>query len=201
MTVEAYYHDCLYQLSPTASSRWAEIAAAYRGRAYHNLDHLAEMLQHLTALNVPLHPASAPLFGIALIYHDIVYKAHRKDNEARSAKRAVSDLKKLAVPADQLSYCHDLIMATQHHKARTDDEGWLNDLDLAVLARPAEDYDRYAMAVRQEFSVFPDFLYRTGRKKALRALLDQESIYYHAATRELWELNARKNLCREIDRL
>jgi predicted metal-dependent HD superfamily phosphohydrolase len=196
-----YYHDCLRVISPGLTSDWERVSRAYNGRAYHNLDHLGEMLGHLADLPTSLAPAAAPIFGIALIYHDIVYHAHRKDNEARSADLAVAALRQFSVGEDGLTYCHRLIMATKTHLASDDDEGLLVDLDLAVLARPADSYDDYARGVRQEFSIYPDFLYRPGRKKALRQLLGQEHIYHHLHLRQRREGPARANLTREISTL
>lgn len=193
-----YYHECLRAISPGATSNWERINRAYGGRAYHNVHHLGEMLGHLAVLPTFLAPAAAPLFGIALIYHDIVYRAHRQDNEARSADLALTALRELGVDENGQAYCRRLIMATKTHQASDDDEGWLVDLDLAVLARPADGYDAYARAVRQEFSIYPDFLYRPGRKKALRHLLDQPRIYHHPDLQARWEAPARANLNREL---
>ena len=88
-----FYNACLDALNPDIPSEWPDIAGAYNGRAYHNLNHLEEMLGHLPSLSTSLAPAAAPspeqsydpekvapelgnapVFGIALIYHDIVYR-------------------------------------------------------------------------------------------------------------------------------
>ncbi|MFK8162833.1 MAG: hypothetical protein AB8H12_10260 [Lewinella sp.] len=199
--LQTYYEDCLKAINPKAKSAWPNIAHAYAGRAYHNLDHLTEMLGHYQCVPTHLEPAAPPIFGIALIYHDIVYRAGRKDNELRSADMAVAALKTAGVDADKQSYCHDLIMATKTHESQNDDEGLLVDLDLAVLARPAEGYDAYTRAIRKEFALYPGFVYRPGRKKALRHFIERPNIYYHSFFRESWEGTARENLQREIKHL
>lgn len=207
MKPEDYYKDCLNTLNPDLPSEWEKIAGAYKGRAYHNLNHLEEMLGHLPDLSTSLAPAHlrprtlsarAPIFGIALVYHDIVYRAGRKDNEARSADWAAVFLQRAGVPeADQVR-CRQLIMATKTHEAATEEEAVLVDLDLAVLARSQEGYDEYARNVRKEFNLFPDFLYRPGRKKALRHFLNKPFIYHGDIAREKWEAAARSNLEREL---
>lgn len=201
MNSEDFYHDSLLLLLPGAPSSWPAIAADYSGRAYHNLDHLREMIGHLHASSTGIAPAAAPLFGLALIYHDVVYRAGRSDNEARSADRLVADLQPHGLSAADANYCRRLVMATKHHVPSASDKGdeaLLIDLDLAVLARPANGYDEYAAAVRQEFSLFPGFLYRRGRKKALRHFLDQPAIYRTPHFRSLWEERARENMEREL---
>jgi len=224
MKPEEYYRTCLNSLAPGATGEWDMIADAYQGRAYHNLDHLAEMVGHLNDGRLlknfgpapTVAPAPAPekkpavtrfklqhpaIFGLALIYHDIVYQAGRKDNEARSADLAVVALARLGATANQQAYCRRLIMATKTHRAATDDEGLLVDLDLAVLARSANGYDAYTKAIRHEFRRYPGFLYRPGRRKALRHFLEQPSIYHHEFFRRRWEDAAKANLKRELKTL
>jgi predicted metal-dependent HD superfamily phosphohydrolase len=199
--LQTYYEDCLASINPDAGSAWPAIARAYVGRAYHNLDHLTEMLSHYRSIAPDLAPAAPPIFGIALIYHDVVYRAGRADNEARSADMAVEALQAAGVDTAGQNYCRSLIMATKFHLPKNDDEGLLVDLDLAVLARSAKGYDAYTEAIRKEFSLFPGFLYRPGRKKALQHFLEQPNIYYHSFFRERWESPARENILREITRL
>lgn len=196
-----YYHHCLKALDAKAPSEWPGIEAAYAGRAYHNLSHLEEMLGHFTAIPTDIAPAAPPIFGIALIYHDIIYSAGRKDNEAKSAELALNALEKMGANNGQQRYCLGLIMATKTHDAATEDEALLVDMDLAVLARSPAGYDAYARAVRKEFSRFPGFLYRPGRKKALRHFLEKRRIYQTDYFHQRFEDAARANLEREIREL
>lgn len=196
-----YYERCLRELAPEAPSAWPGIAAAYSGRAYHNLDHLKEMLGHLQAIPPKLAPAAAPLFGMALIYHDIVYQAGRKDNEAKSADQLETALLALGRDKAEADYCRRLIMATKNHQASKvngEAEAWLIDYDLAVLAREPNGYDRYVAGIRTEFRRYPNFLYRPGRRKALKHFLEREWIYQTSAFRERYETIARENIQREL---
>jgi len=198
MTPAEYYHQCLTSIAPVFDSHWKSIANAYSGRAYHNLGHLAEILGHFAALPTDIAPAAPPVFGVGLIYHDLVYVAGRKNNEARSADMATAALKELGANTANIKYCHNLIMATKNHEAATADEALLVDMDLAVLARSAEGYDAYARAVRQEFRYFPGLIYRPGRKQALRHFLDKPRIYQTEHFYHRFEAMARANLEREI---
>lgn len=206
-----YYHDCLYQLSPGTSSHWPAIDDAYANRAYHNLNHLREMLGHYRGLPANLRPSSTKegidavaLFGLALIYHDIIYVAGHSDNEARSADLLEQHLLAAGNKQEEVAFCRKLIMATRAHQLSKVDayaEALLIDLDLAVLARSETGYYRYAKNVRHEFRRYPGFLYRIGRRKALRHFLAQPYIYQTDYFRKQWEVRARENIRRELMRL
>jgi predicted metal-dependent HD superfamily phosphohydrolase len=202
MSIESYFDQLRTQLAP-APLDWENVRHAYANRAYHNLDHLQEMLDHLEhhrtagATVIDEH-----IFGMALVYHDLVYKPTRKDNEARSAA-AAADLLGQHPALDQvrIDRCTQLIMATKIHLPGPDDTGdeaLLIDLDLAVLARGTDGYDRYATAVRKEFWMLPGFVFRKGRSKALTSFLDREHIYHTEFGQKAYETKARENLWREL---
>jgi predicted metal-dependent HD superfamily phosphohydrolase len=77
----------------------------------------------------------------------------------------------------------------------------LIDLDLAVLARPATDYDRYTAAIRKEYWMVPGFVYRKERTRVLAHLLDRPTIYQTPYGRKHYEAPARENLWRELREL
>ncbi len=56
----------------------------------------------------------------------------------------------------------------------------------------------YALAIRQEYSVVPDTLYRLGRRRVLEGFLARAQIYRTERLRALWEAPARANLSGEI---
>lgn len=202
--IESYF-DTLCQHLPSVSLDWKTVKRAYADRAYHNLTHLEEMLTHLDRHGAQTIRDPA-IFAMALVYHDIVYKPTRKDNEARSAEAADKVLRQAdtPLPADRIERCSELIMATRAHlPSPTDDgdEALLIDLDLAVLAREPEAYKTYAAAVRREYWMIPGFVYRDGRKKALTSLLDREHLYHTELGREHYEPQARTNLWQELRQL
>ncbi|MCP9234478.1 hypothetical protein [Lewinella sp. JB7] len=204
--IEAYFFDVQAQLSSPLLD-WKNIKRAYAGRPYHNLSHLDEMLLHrkrYEAAGGP-PPADPLIFGVALIYHDIVYQPTRNDNEARSAQSAVKMLRRdPAIDAGRTDRCRQLILSTKTHQPSPVDDGdeaLLIDLDLAVLARTPDAYDRYTAAVRKEFWMIPGFVYRTGRNKILTTFLDRPHIYHTAFGRREYEAQARENLWRELRNL
>lgn len=199
----AYFNKCISVIGSSATFNWSEIEKAYATRAYHNLDHLREMISHLVAASPSLKVTTRreAIFGIALIYHDVVYRAGSKDNERRSADWAESDLRSAGASTEEKDYCRRLIMATKAHipvGGNQADQALLVDLDLAVLARDSDGYDVYAKAVRKEFSIYPDFLYKPGRRKALKHFLEQPTIYHTPHFQHCFEAIARKNILREL---
>lgn len=196
--VEAYFTDLRTKLNLPPQT-WINVTKAYAGRAYHSLDHLEEMVRHLGHHPPPLDPA---VLGVALVYHDIVYKPTRNDNELRSAASATKMLEAGGrLSAERIRRCNRLIMVTKHHLPSAEDDGdeaLLIDLDLAVLARTPDEYDRYTAAVRKEFWMIPGFVFRTSRKKFLTTLLDRPRIYHTAYGRAHYEEPARQNLWREL---
>jgi predicted metal-dependent HD superfamily phosphohydrolase len=201
--IKAYFAELREQL-PTAPLDWENIARAYADRPYHNLSHLDEMLTHLE-MHGRDRIVDPTIFALALVYHDIVYKPTRKNNEERSAEAAVEILRSMeGIEKKRVERCHRLIMVTKRHlpTAKDDgDESLLIDLDLAVLAREPAAYDEYATAVRQEFWMIPGFVFRKARIKALNGFLDRDHIYHTQLGRQRYETTARNNLWREIQSL
>jgi Uncharacterized protein conserved in bacteria len=64
---------------------WLELETAYNlpGRHYHTLQHIEQMLILLDEVKEAC--ADLEALQLAIFYHDIVYNAQRKDNEAQSA--------------------------------------------------------------------------------------------------------------------
>lgn len=126
-----------YTTEETALSMWEELVMAYshKSRYYHNLTHLKNMYNELAPLLSLINDWDSVLF--ALFYHDAVYSATKKDNELKSSKMAISRLRSINFPAVKTSFCHELIMATQHHEITGNrDVDLFTDADLSILGMP-----------------------------------------------------------------
>ncbi|WP_432213106.1 HD domain-containing protein, partial [Pseudomonas aeruginosa] len=96
----------------------------------------------------------------------------------------------------------ELIMATCHQAPPGDaDAALMVDIDLAILAAPAPVYARYEADVRAEYAWVPEPLFRAGRGKLLRQLLEQPALYHCEPLRQRWEAAARANLRGALERL
>ncbi len=60
-------------------------------------------------------------------------------------------------------------------------------------------YNDYARQVRQEYSLYPDMIYKPGRRKVLRHFLAMPKIFKTDIFFELYEESARRNLQREME--
>lgn len=183
---------------------WEELTTAYghSSRAYHNLSHLqsmfGEMEKFLPQINDP------DLMRFSIFYHDFVYDAKRKDNEKRSAEKAVKVLQKLSWPTARIDHCYAQILLTQKHQPAPDtpsDDCWLLDFDLEILSRDWPAYQQYCEQIRKEYWIYPTFLYKKGRRAAMSHFLEREYLYQTAAYREAREAQARANIQRELAEL
>lgn len=181
-----------------AERGWDEIAACYtdKKRHYHTLQHLSNLLVSLESVRKNITDWDTVLF--ALFYHDIVYKATRKDNEEKSAELARLRLEAIGYPADRTARCVAHILATKSHAPGADgDTDLFTDADLGILGADEATYREYARQVRAEYAVYPDFMYYPGRRKVLAHFLEMPYIFKTPEFRHLFEEQARTNLKNE----
>lgn len=182
------------------NSLWLDLEKAYsaKSRQYHNLNHLKEMIELFDIHYSNLKNPNEVLYSI--FYHDYIYKASRKDNELKSAEYALAILPNAISLNKQLVF--DAICATQlHQHNKIEDINWLIDFDLKILSKDWEDYQTYCNQIRKEYKIYPNLLYKPGRRKALGHFLEQEFIYNTAIFRNLFDEDARTNIKREISLL
>ena len=190
------------KLKGDATPYFERLAEAYNesARAYHNLIHIAHMLDEFDA---QIALAESPhAIEFAIWFHDAVYDSRAKDNEERSATWAREVL--LSGGADE-NFCRvvsTLILATRHqHPPQFRDEQLLVDCDLAILGQSPERFDAYETAIRKEYEWVTDTDYRTGRARVLEHFLARPNIYSLPPFHALYEINARENLKLSLHRL
>lgn len=186
-----------------AEKLFGTIVKAYAepGRYYHTLRHIEAVLADIdrfalaTADRIPL--------DFAAWFHDLIYDTHREDNENRSAEFAANILRGLMAPEPVVARVAGLVLATKHHEADPSDSDALLfvDADLAILGAPAEQYDRYSSAIRDEYAWVEEERYRTGRREVLERFLAREKIYGTPSIHERYEASARENIERELSKL
>jgi predicted metal-dependent HD superfamily phosphohydrolase len=199
-----------YDLFPTADTKllstlFTKISKNYqsRSRYYHNLTHIAAMLELSDEYAALLQQKD--VVDLAIFYHDVIYNPLRKDNEERSAKRAVRDLTKLRWPKEEIQLVETYILATKTHNLQgfgnESDLAYLLDFDLSVLGAAWSVYSTYRQHIRKEYSTYPYFIYNPGRAKVLRHFLKRPAIYYTKIFQQEREKQARENLQRELQLL
>ncbi|KIO54290.1 HD domain-containing protein [Flavobacterium hibernum] len=200
MNLQKIYSELLLKIGFSANEiqqNWLELEKAYskKSRHYHNLTHLEEMIDGFETYRDKLQNPSEILFSI--FYHDFVYSASKKDNELKSAEYALAILPENVSINKQLVF--DAICATQQHQQNSiEDINWLIDFDLKILSKDWDDYKIYFEQIRKEYRIYPDFLYKPGRAKALKHFLENEFIFQTEEFRDLYEEKARVNIEKEI---
>ena len=181
---------------------YSELVKSYseRSRHYHNLDHLNSLLQQILPLADQLRDLDTVLF--ALYYHDAVYRVLRKDNEEKSAQLAQKRLTLLNLPGNRIETCKQHILATKAHGVSNNtDTNFFVDADLSILGQDSLTYKAYSEGVRKEYSIYPDIIYKPGRKKVLEHFLQMEKIYKTEPFFAKFESQARMNLKIELEEL
>ncbi|MBP4138318.1 hypothetical protein J3495_09470 [Flavobacterium sp. P7388] len=203
MMVKEIYTDLLLNIGfdeNKIQQKWLDLEKAYtkKSRHYHNLTHLEDMIVSFETYRDQIQNPNEIMF--AIFYHDYIYKSSKKDNEIKSAEFALSILPENARLDKQLVF--DTICATQlHQHHEIEDINWLIDFDLKILARDWNEYQMYFEQIRKEYRIYPDFLYKPGRAKALQHFLENEFIFQTEEFRKLYEEKARKNIEKEISLL
>ncbi|PIF44766.1 putative metal-dependent HD superfamily phosphohydrolase [Chryseobacterium sp. 52] len=183
-------------------SLWQEIEAKYseKGRHYHDLLHLENMFQELETVKSSIKDFKAVSFSV--FYHDIIYDALSKSNEENSALCAGARLEKSGLTQDLISKIKAQILATKSHEKSNDkDTDYLLDADLSILGKDLDVYLDYTRKIRKEYSIYPDLLYKPGRKKVLRHFLELENIFKTKDFRDKYEEQAKKNITAELQLL
>ncbi|RXM43623.1 hypothetical protein [Flavobacterium sp. YO64] len=203
MNLEKIYSELLSNIGFSANEiqkNWLDLEKAYskKSRHYHNLTHLKEMIASFETYRDKLQNPNEILFSI--FYHDFIYSASKKDNELKSAEYGLAVLSENSYLNKQLVF--DAICATQQHQQNAiEDINWLIDFDLKILTKDWDDYKIYFEQIRKEYRIYPNFLYKPGRAKALKHFLENEFIFQTAEFRSLYEEKARTNIEKEISLL
>ena len=176
--------------------RMIETHHTERGRHYHNLTHLADIIDQLLPFK---ENEGWDVLLFSTIYHDILYNVLRHDNEEQSAELAVKEMKLLGVPEVIIEATRICILATKTHE-RTGNEliDLFIDADMSIVGRDYDTYIIYAQQVRKEYGIYPDVLYNPGRKKALGHFLEMERIFKTQYFYDKYEVRARENVALEM---
>ncbi len=179
------------------------LVAAYGGadRDYHDLRHLAEVLERLDELAEHGVAFDALSVRLAAWFHDSVYDGER-DAEERSAtwaEQALPDLVGDEVTAEVAR----LVRMTETHQPEDDDPGAcaLSDADLSILAAPAPRYATYVASVRREYAHVADDDFALGRAAVLDELAAKDRLFHTDYAARSWEARARANMSEELARL
>lgn len=178
-----------------------------KGRYYHGINHIYKMCDLWVEHKDKIVNPDVVFFSI--VFHDIIYKPRRSDNEEKSTSYFFS------TAIDYFHYMHyetilrirKFIAQTKHGRVQSSYEGGLRndlflflDFDLSVLSSSEDEYNQYAKDIRKEYRIYPNFMYRPGRIKVLNSFLNKDRIYLSDEFLNKEEI-ARKNIENEINLL
>lgn len=177
-----------------------ELADAYAdpARGYHDVQHLAEVVDRVTVLGRHGTTFGAVPVLLAAWFHDSVYDGER-DAEERSAAWAEATLPAL-VDAPTVAEVARLVRLTETHRPADDDANGcvLSDADLGILAATPERYAAYVASVRLEYAHLDDEVFDKGRAAVLTELLAKPRLFHTAFAVGQWEAPARANAEAEL---
>jgi predicted metal-dependent HD superfamily phosphohydrolase len=176
------------------------LLAAYGdpARGYHDLLHLAEVLDRIDELGEANAVGDGTALRLAAWFHDGVYDGLRGD-EDRSAIWAEDALADTPYAAEVAR----LVRLTEHHDPDPGDLAGqvLCDADLAILTAEPSRYAAYVRGVRRDYADVRDPDFAAGRAAVLRDLHARDRLFHTAYARERWEPAARANLAAELSAL
>ena len=187
-----------------------ELAYATPPRAYHDFNHVAEVLRHYDAVADGPGWVQPLVVRLAVLYHDAVYEPGRKDNETQSAVFAREQIARwLPDAAVEVERVAELIELTARHgqfrpgdfgkTAVADDTRHFLDCDMAILGAEPARFDAYDRAIAAEYrGHVPGWLFRINRRRFLKSLLARPRIYLSGFFHERYDAQARSNLRRAV---
>ena len=181
---------------------YEELVKAYneKHRGYHNSSHINAVLTEFSEVTDLADDAAA--IELALWFHDAIYKIRSTINEKESADWAAKFIRENSGTVEFSKVVHSLIMATEHNfLPMKNDEKIIVDVDLSILGSPEEKYWEFEDNIRKEYKIIPWFIYRKKRIALLEYFLNRDHIYSHDYFREKYQVQARENLTKAIDKL
>ncbi len=190
---------------PVAQLQSLHDAYALPARAYHHFGHVHNVLLHYRSVAAGPGWHRPVEVWLAVLYHDAVYVAGRSDNEAASARLAIQHIERwwpqAGIDAQRVS---DLILLTSRHGAlgiedagtgeTGEDACRFLDCDMAILGATPEMFAAYDLAIAEEYSGVPRWLYRIKRRQFFKKLLASDRIFLSDFFHHRFEAQARRNL-------
>lgn len=190
----------------------AAIEAAYATppRAYHNFSHIQEVLRHYDDVATGPGWVQPAEIRLAVLYHDAIHEAGRRDNEARSAELAVEhiahwlpdagiDARRVAALINLTARHGQFDPADLDADAAAADAMHFLDCDMAILGAEPAVFDAYDRGIAAEYrGHVPAWVFKLNRRRFLKALLARERIFLSEYFHARFDAQARRNLRRAV---
>ena len=199
-----------------AKTVYDELIIAYSSkyRAYHNLNHITQMLKSIKELiNVHVIDDKQHVHAqliIATFFHDVIYDLNIPmskriyGNEELSSEYAIQALRKMNVQnLSDIQTIGELIRITETHKVNEASvvdpviQKIFIDADMSIFAEDDETYEEYASNIRKEYNFADDESFRTGRMNFLNGVI-KGSIFLTSYMRKVYYDVAVHNISMEL---
>lgn len=184
---------------PNSLDIFKDLSKRHQGRPYHGLTHVEDCINELDL--VKSFAENPNQIEYSLFFHDSIYDTKSKTNEEDSANLAFYT----ALNSVGFEFAYGslkLIMATKHASIPQSIDGKLIcDIDLSILGKEREVFERYDSNIRKEYSWVPEDDYKIGRSQVLDFFISRNSIYSTNLFKEKYEVQARENIRRVLDNL
>ncbi len=180
---------------------YEEVHAYYSepGRHYHTPKHIEHCLEQFDLAADGMDDADA--VEVAIWFHDLIFDTSAKDNELKSARRFI-ELADDSMDPEFKTRVYDLIMVTAAPRLpKTNDQGFMLDIDLSSFGLPWDEMVRDSAAVRQECSDLTDAEFFPGQRAFLESLVNRKHFYCTQYFRSRIEGTARSNIRRYLEGL
>ncbi|HSD88534.1 MAG TPA: hypothetical protein VLB44_13495 [Kofleriaceae bacterium] len=174
-----------------------ELEAAYQEplRAYHNMNHIAELLGWFDTVADDIGWQDPARVYAAILFHDAIYVPGAKDNEQRSAEWA-----RRAGFGDEVAALIEMTADHGKHTDATGDAALFLDCDMAIVGAPPAAFDAYNDAIAAEYSHVPRDAFAAGRRAFLTSLASKPRIFATTYFHDRLDAQARANLARALGR-
>ena len=183
----------------SAELSWEDIVSEYSSRPYHNLSHIAYMLNLLKIGNVRYEKELI----MAIFWHDVVLNFTSDDEQASvDAMQVHSSI--VEANGMQVSTIADYIIATSisAKESSSVSESIIADIDKAILAAPfSRIWNWYENGVKEECmqaTKCSEKDYEKGRKSFLSELLERPRIFQTELFNNMFEEKARQNIIKQL---
>ncbi len=186
---------------PLTDAMWAEVVRAHAEppRHYHTIEHVLEVAARYREVARDAGWFQPGEVFAAVLFHDVIYVAGRRDNEARSAALAAGLLAAHAPDLDTPRVA-ELIQLTARHGQLApgdvdDDAALFLDCDMAILGAEPERFAAYERGIAAEYlPVAGEDGYRAGRLAFLERLAARPRIFLSDYFHQRLDAAARTNL-------
>jgi len=172
-------------------------------RGYHGINHIKNMLasfdKFLFESSQSYKIKNPDEFKFAILMHDYVngepYEVEKSALKAKEFLHKTSNRNS--------SYIEGLILATDYSKKQNQnfEQQLMQDIDIEILGKSAEEYKDYSKAIRLQYAEYPDKIYNPARIKILQTFINKDKIYNTKYYQDKYESQARENIKSEIESL